>query len=439
MSSSGDEDPRHDRSLSGSKEEFSSFEGKEIPLVGANVEIESEVHPLPKVTKTIKRLFNPLMIKIKSKQKKPKSKAQSKPPKKKAKKNTIDLDKLTSEDVANLKKKLGLGLSTGLHPENYDDESFFQPDYEDFEGLNQNRPNLRVQIDADDISDSELSYRVNQGNFVKDKNMSQNMLKALFGDDLKENTDPSDNEWSMPKLKSVVKGDPVASSLASLINTACISQCDVEGMISKYSVPQNCDKLCPPLINSEIWKILDKKPKSYDRMLVDIQNLVATGVTSIIKLVGFLKEVMSKNENAKQTVLDALTLFGQVQYHLSLRRRYLLKPNLKKKYRNLCSQSTPISSQLFGDDIAKEIKNCDAGVSISSRLDQFSRPFRGRGFYRGNRGRRFHPYSYGGYASNQSQTVDAYYQPWQPRAMYRRGARGRGRPSATLSAPNEQN
>jgi hypothetical protein len=63
-------------------------------------------------------------------------------------------------------------------------------------------------------------------------------------------------------------------------------------------------------------------------MLVDIQNLVATGVTSIIQLVGFLKEVMSNNDNAKRTVSDALTLFGQVQYHLSLRRRYLLKPNL---------------------------------------------------------------------------------------------------------------
>ncbi|XP_045203381.2 uncharacterized protein LOC123556600 [Mercenaria mercenaria] len=325
-----------------------------------------------------------------------------------------------------------------MHPENYDDEAFFQPDYDDFDSYNQPRPNLRVQIDAEDVSDSDLSYRQNQDNFVQDKNMSQNMLNAMFGGDSKENTDPSDTEWSMPKLKSVVKGDPIVSSLASLINTACTSQCDVEDMMLKYNVPQNCDKLCPPLINSEIWKILDKKPKSYDRMLVEIQNLVATGVTSIIKLVDLLKEVMSKNDDAKRTVSDALTLFGQVQYHLSLRRRYLLRPNLKKKYRNLCSQSTPISSQLFGDDIAKEIKNCDAGISISSRIDQFSRPFiRGRGSFRGNRGRRFHPY--GGYASNQPQSTDTYYQPWQSRAMYRRGARGRGRPSATVTSPNEQN
>jgi hypothetical protein len=84
------------------------------------------------------------------------------------------------------------------------------------------------------------------------------MLNAMFGD-TKENTDPSDNEWSMPKLKSVVKGDPIVPSLASLINTACTSQCKVDDMMSRYKVPQNCYKLCPPLINSEIWKILDKQ------------------------------------------------------------------------------------------------------------------------------------------------------------------------------------
>jgi hypothetical protein len=55
----------------------------------------------------------------------------------------------------------------------------------------------------------------------------------------------------MPKLKSVVKDDPILPSLASLINTACTSQCEVDDMMSRYKVPQNCDKLCPLLINSE--------------------------------------------------------------------------------------------------------------------------------------------------------------------------------------------
>jgi hypothetical protein len=83
------------------------------------------------------------------------------------------------------------------------------------------------------------------------------------------------------------------------------------------------------------------------------------------------------NQKAKEYISDALTMFGQVQYQLSLRRRYIIRPNLKKKYKNICNQSTPITSQLFGDDITKEIRNCDTGISLAfPRYD--NRPFRGR-------------------------------------------------------------
>jgi hypothetical protein len=66
------------------------------------------------------------------------------------------LENLTSDDIANLKKKLG--LSSGLQPDNYDDEVFFEPDYNDYDECpitrNQPRPNLRVQVNAYDVSDS---------------------------------------------------------------------------------------------------------------------------------------------------------------------------------------------------------------------------------------------------------------------------------------------
>lgn len=55
-------------------------------------------------------------------------------------------------------------------------------------------------------------------------------------------------------------------------------------------------------------------------------------------------------------IADALTLFGQAQYNLSLRRRYMIRPQLKKKYSNLCNINTPITTSLFGDDVQKEIK-----------------------------------------------------------------------------------
>lgn len=64
-------------------------------------------------------------------------------------------------------------------------------------------------------------------------------------------------------------------------------------------------------------------------------------------------------DEVKGMVSDLLTVLSQVQYNLSLRRRYLIRPYLKKKYSSICSISMPITIKLFGDDISKEVKTCD--------------------------------------------------------------------------------
>ena len=64
-------------------------------------------------------------------------------------------------------------------------------------------------------------------------------------------------------------------------------------------------------------------------------------------------------------ITDAITLFGQAQFNLSLHRRYMIRPYLKKKYSNLCSFNTPVASLLFGDDVQKEIKKSDTSLSLA--------------------------------------------------------------------------
>ena len=60
---------------------------------------------------------------------------------------------------------------------------------------------------------------------------------------------------------------------------------------------------------------------------------MATGLTPIIKLAELLKPHIMANNDAKTLLSDSLTLLGKVQYNLSIRRRYFIRPNLKKKYR----------------------------------------------------------------------------------------------------------
>ncbi|KAH3894458.1 hypothetical protein DPMN_018615 [Dreissena polymorpha] len=101
----------------------------------------------------------------------------------------------------------------------------------------------------------------------------------------------------------------------------------------------------------------------------------------------------------------------------------------------------PVTTQLFGDDIAKEVKNCETSLNLGKMRPQqsFQPNFFPRGGFRGrfprnfNRGRgnvRYMPY---GQAPA--------FNPRGLRGPMREGPRGgRGfKPSATVSAPNEGN
>ena len=103
----------------------------------------------------------------------------------------------------------------------------------------------------------------------------------------------------------------------------------------------------PLTSNYEIWKVLDKCAQSHDRGMVDIQNLGTTGMTPIIKLAEILKPHIQGNNEARTMIADALTVMGQVHFHLSVRRRYLIRLNLKKIYFGLCNIFTPVTTKLI--------------------------------------------------------------------------------------------
>ena len=243
------------------------------------------------------------------------------------------------------------------------------------------------------------------------------------------------------------KGKAVSDSLAKLINVACSSQCDTDSLVNKYKIPMNCELASPPLVNSKIWKVLDKRAQSQDRGLVDIQNLVATGMIPIIKA---LRPQLQGNADARTLIADALTLKGQIQFNTSVKRRYLIRPNLKKKYFGLCNISTPVTIKLYGDDVSKDIKNCDS-VSYLGKDQYGYRGVNGRGsrfpqcrgyFAYGDRANQgAGSSSYGGYGHAEYGPQQHSFQSYLQRGQFC----GMSRPrvtkkthTATATAPNDQ-
>ena len=92
----------------------------------------------------------------------------------------------------------------------------------------------------------------------------------------------------------------------------------------------------------------------------------------------------------KTTLIHALVLIMSGNRELNLKRRELLKPDLNSQYGALCSASTPITTELFGDDITKEIEDVSKANKLSKKL---ATPRR-------SRNSRFQPYRGGSYVSN---------------------------------------
>ncbi|KAL4216510.1 hypothetical protein ACF0H5_024233 [Mactra antiquata] len=101
------------------------------------------------------------------------------------------------------------------------------------------------------------------------------------------------------------------------------------------------------------------------------------------------------NPEAKTMLSEVITIIGQIQYSLSLRRRYQIRAALKKKSANICNMNIPIISFLFGDNVAKDIKACDDGVSLAKeKYGYHNQQSRDRGNWRYKRGQtRYNPYS----------------------------------------------
>ena len=57
-----------------------------------------------------------------------------------------------------------------------------------------------------------------------------------------------------------------------------------------------------------------------------------------------------------------------VNSEVNLRRRERLKPELHPTYRHLCNPSNTITSQLFGDDLPKAVKDIVEANKISSTI-----------------------------------------------------------------------
>ena len=187
-------------------------------------------------------------------------------------------------------------------------------------------------------------------------------------------------------------GPKVSEKLAEIVNKRWSERLDdakFKSKMDKYDRPENCDRLLVPKVNPEIWANIGNSTKSADLHIANFQKTLTKVGSALTHMTDALLELRSKltSSDTEQVKMvnqvvtgnaDALALLGHLNLDLSLHRRELIKPNLKKEYGALCSKRNPISDFLFGDDLQGQLTSITASNKIGQTTSAYGNgaPFR---------------------------------------------------------------
>ena len=175
-------------------------------------------------------------------------------------------------------------------------------------------------------------------------------------------------------------GPAVDDQLANLVSELCkhqLPKAKLDAVLEKYRRPENCTNLVAPKVNTVVWQQLRQTVHTADSAMQRCQKLILASVYAM------LQACAQTTAEARPPLIHALVLAMSGNREINLRRRDFLRPHLNAKYAPLCNLSTPITTELFGDDINKEIDQLTKASQLSNRLTSFRR----------GRGSRFHPYA----------------------------------------------
>ena len=125
-------------------------------------------------------------------------------------------------------------------------------------------------------------------------------------------------------------------------------------------------------VNLDIWNNLSERARTSDLKLQKVQTSLIKGSTAVVQVVNDLiskLDMPSKGQIVNQ-LMDGVLLMANANIELNLRSRKALKPELHTNYRYLCAPSNPITTELFGDDLPKVVKDITDTNQITSKLSR---------------------------------------------------------------------
>ena len=172
-------------------------------------------------------------------------------------------------------------------------------------------------------------------------------------------------------------GEVIAEKLAGITNKAfskhlSLRVYSIKSKQSSHKRPKNCDKVFVPRVNKEIWRQMQKQAftKKRDLRIMNLQNAVNKTTFAILRVAdSLLKNKKDNNVDSElRNCMDAVFLLGHANTSMSLRGRELLKPILRNDFSALCDGNVPVTALLFGDDLAKALKEARQVGNVRKKI-----------------------------------------------------------------------
>ncbi|CAB4034218.1 Hypothetical predicted protein [Paramuricea clavata] len=172
----------------------------------------------------------------------------------------------------------------------------------------------------------------------------------------------------------------VSEKLAEVINKTLRSKLSEEKLKEKqnaYPRPQNCESLETTRVNPEIWAQLQSSTRSRDIRLQKVQSLLLKGLLPLVQLLENCRQSDDRSTDKGKIIklaLDSVSLVAQANVELNSRRRALIKPDLNEKFQQICGDHVPITTLLFGDDVAKTLQDIASTNRVSQKDAYYTVP-----------------------------------------------------------------
>ena len=177
---------------------------------------------------------------------------------------------------------------------------------------------------------------------------------------------------------SIVTSPAIEGKIAELIDNMLIGGLSAETVkerVEKHPLPENYKILAVTMVNEEIWDLLPRKSGTVDLAFQRVQEPLLQGISALTKLAGKLVKDINDGKtldtwHVLDYVMDSVAMLGNTNWKLNMKQRELIKPELNPPYTRLCKEDITLSTKLFGDDLAKHLKDMSEAKKAGQQMQK---------------------------------------------------------------------